>query len=272
MKREVISELLNLTGIEAIALATRKIRPVIYGLSDRLDPRQKIALGQGILQILEDADSDFTQFELYFHNHTVFIYKQNSGLILMIIASPGLEQNQYKLHVGRFRQLLEQDIYNAVTLFKQISGSATQPSQNRDFSEPLLAPVSRQIVAPVSPDLNPGPPSLPPPDPNRSLQTWLEDLNQIGGCASEYLGKMIAGNYWKSSRDSGWLEEFTIDRQGKLSHPQPQKNCTLVEERDLEAWVRKYVQQCQKVLRNFDQILRQKQLKFAHIQLEQVLH
>lgn len=269
MKREVISELLNLNGIVAVAIATRKIRPVIYGLSDWLDPRQKIALGQGILQILEDADGDFTQFELYFHNHTVFIYKQISGLILMVVASPDLEQHQYRLHVGRLRQILEEDIYSAVTLFKQISGSATQPSKNIDLGEPTLAPVSRQLVnsaASVEPNL-----ATPSPDPSLKLETWLVDLNQIGGCASQYLGKIIAGNYWKSTRNSGWLEEFTVDRQGQLTHPQPQRVCSLQQEKELELWAKKYVQECQKVLRNFDQILRQKQLRFAHIQLEQIL-
>jgi hypothetical protein len=296
MKREVIQELLNLHGVEAIALVTRKMRPVFHGLSHRLDERQKLTLGQGVLQMLENTAVGFDLFEFYFLNHTVFIYKQTSGLVLLVVTNPELDLKEFQIQIDKFRQILAQDIYSGVTLFKQISGSTTQPDQI-NFDGVELS--SRQLVsaAPVnlpkdSPQSHIEKPREKPrvetkekpgeklaemlpsksqvlspvaqtPADSVPLQTWLDDLNKISACGGQYLGKTIAGNYWKSTRSPGWLEEFQIDSNVHLSHPKPEMLCDREQTKDLQKWAVSYVQQCKRVIRNFDVILQQKTIDFS---------
>jgi len=275
MKREVIQELLNLPGVEAIALATRKMRPVFYGFDQKLDDRHKLTLGQGILQVFENTAEGFEVFEFYFLNHTVFIYKQTSGLVLLVIVNPDLELKQFQTQIDKFRQVLAQDIYSAVTLFKQISGNTTQPGiihsgGGVELSSRQLVSVSPAVSLPESPATyyqeqlaQTLPQAIPQAALNSDLsafplQTWLDDLNKISACAAQYLGKMIAGNYWKSTRSPGWLEEFQIDRNAHLSHPKPEMLCDQGQGKDLQKWAVSYVQQCKQVIRNFDLILQQK--------------
>jgi hypothetical protein len=274
MKREVIQELLNLNGIEAVSLATRKMRPVFHGLNQQLDERQKMALGQGLLQVLENMVEGFDQFEFYFLNHTVFIYKQTSGLVLLVLASQDLELKSYQIAIGKFRHILEQDIYSGVTLFKQISGTATQPG--KIFGDNSVGLASRQLVSASLSSLPSanlagmtanGNPNLisqivKPIDKIKqssvALETWIVQLNLVGGVAAQYLGKMIASNYWKSTRSPGWLEQFQVDRNAQLSHPVPGKSCSQAEAEDLKKWIIAFILQCKQVIRNFDQILVEK--------------
>ncbi len=283
MKREVIQELLNLPGVEAIAITTRKMRPVFYGFNQKLDDRHKLTLGQGILQVFENTAEGFEVFEFYFLNHTVFIYKQTSGLVLLVIVNPDLELKQFHIQIDKFRLILEQDIYSGVTLFKQISGNTTQSGiiysgSGVELSSRQLVSASSTVSLPESPaphyqeKLAQTSPQVIPQavqaisqavQPNSDLgafplQTWIDDLNKIGTCAAQYLGKMIAGNYWKSTRSPGWLEEFQIDRNAHLSHPKPEMLCDQGQDKDLQKWAVSYVQQCKQVIRNFDLILQQK--------------
>jgi hypothetical protein len=45
-------------------------------------------------------------------------------------------------------------------------------------------------------------------------------LNKLSLFTTQYLGKVVVTNYWKSSRPaSTWLSEFEIDRSGQITHP-----------------------------------------------------
>jgi hypothetical protein len=82
-------------------------------------------------------------------------------------------------------------------------------------------------------------------------------MNKLSSFATQYLGKVVVTNYWKSSRpDSTWLGEFEIDRSGQVSHPkQTTIVCNPEQLTQIHQWVSAYIQRCKQVIRNFDQML-----------------
>jgi hypothetical protein len=103
------------------------------------------------------------------------------------------------------------------------------------------------------------------------LDELLSALNKLSQFTTQYLGKVVVANYWKSSRpDASWLGEFEVDRSGQISHPkQSSIACTPEQHQQIQSWVTAYIKRCKQVIRNFDQMLeqdcldiRQKQLLF----------
>jgi hypothetical protein len=91
------------------------------------------------------------------------------------------------------------------------------------------------------------------------LDELLAALNKLSSFTTQYLGKVVVTNYWKSSRpDSAWLSEFEIDRSGQISHPQQKAiACTPAQHQQIQLWVTAYIKRCKQVIRNFDQMLEQ---------------
>jgi hypothetical protein len=257
MRREVILGFLNIPGVAGVSLTTLRMRPVFYGLDQKLDPAQQVILGQGILQLLDHISEGFEAFEFYFLNHTVFIYKQTSGLALLVLTTKDLEVKIYRSVVHSFRQSIDQDLYSAISLFKQISESTSQNSKNTSAT---VQPISRQIVTLPTTSTKPTfaldlvIPKV--PESNQiSLEIWLGHLNQISAYACQYLGKVLAANYWKSTCPPGWLQEFSVDRHGQISHPHPDLKCDRAQTEAIKNWTIAYVKQCKQIIRNFDEML-----------------
>jgi len=103
------------------------------------------------------------------------------------------------------------------------------------------------------------------------LDELLVALNKLSNFTTQYLGKVVVTNYWKSSRPtSSWLAEFEIDRNGQISYPKQTAISLNTEQlQQIQSWVAAYVKRCKLVIRNFDQMLeqdcldsRQKQILF----------
>ncbi|NUN64104.1 hypothetical protein HCU40_04900 [Pseudanabaena biceps] len=352
MSREVIQEFLSSMGVVGIALTNRRMRPYFYGLDTVMD-RTKQALGQGVLQVVENVPDGFESFEFHFAGHVVFIYKLKHGLVLLVLTDSDLKAVEYRRGITKIKYLLETDTYNTVAHFKLLLGSVTQhslpsnswnatspteipqpqsttqnltnsvatpatkvPSQNAAAiasttrSNTQTAPSQRQsTVTPSTPtpsrtQPNISKPQVPPasakPSPiaetttannnlaaatssNKSvsaktdtqeykLDELLEALNKLSEFTTQYLGKVVVTNYWKSSRPqtAAWLTEIEIDRSGHLSHPKQKAiACNLDQHHQIQEWVTSYVKRCKQVIRNFDQMLeqdcltsRQKQILF----------
>ncbi len=91
------------------------------------------------------------------------------------------------------------------------------------------------------------------------LDELLTALNKLSIFTTQYLGKVVVTNYWKSTRpESSWLSEFEIDRSGHISHPK-QSVITYTSEQhaQIKLWVSVYIKRCKQVIRNFDQMLNQ---------------
>lgn len=354
MSREVIQDFLNLAGVVGIALTNRRMRPYFYGLDAVLD-RTKQALGQGVLQVVENIPEGFESFEFHFTGHTVFIYKLTHGLVLLVLTDSDLEPVDYKRGITKIKYLIETDTYNTVAYFKLLLGSVTQhslPSLNwntnnakaTDQAKSQEQPTKHNFVVPVSnsnvktdtpsshsskleslnnqqsnnqlnnaspsnitqsknsnfsgqtqPNVNnpniikPRTPpvsssiSTPPQSqtsnssqqevasiPTKPVSTktdtqeykldeLLAALNKLSLFTTQYLGKVVVTNYWKSTRpESSWLSEFEVDRNGKISHPkQTAIACNPEQIQQIQAWVSAYIKRCKQVIRNFDQMLEQ---------------
>ncbi|MCY7334385.1 MAG: hypothetical protein LH649_17400 [Pseudanabaena sp. CAN_BIN31] len=317
MSREVIQDFLNSTGVVGIALTNRRMRPYFYGLDAVLD-RTKQALGQGVLQVVENLPEGFESFEFHFAGHVVFIYKLTHGLVLLVLTDRELKLIDYRRGITKIKYLIETDTYNTVAYFKLLLGSVTQhslPSSNWNAVAPVATTQSQvQNRSVRQAPANPNPeaiatnskPQTPPIavkssttlDPtNRAVATnnptqitsptlsvsaktdqqeykldeVLAALNKLSNFTTQYLGKVVVTNYWKSSRsDSSWLAEFEVDRSGQISHPkQAAIACNPEQLQQIQSWVAAYVKRCKQVIRNFDQMLeqdcldsRQKQLLF----------
>jgi len=138
MSREVIQDFLHLAGVVGIALTNRRMRPYFYGLDAVLD-RTKQALGQGVLQVLENVPEGFESFEFNFSGHVVFIYKLTHGLVLLVLTDNELKLVDYSRSITKIKYLIESDTYNTVAYFKLLLGSVSQPSlpsTNWDVSSP----------------------------------------------------------------------------------------------------------------------------------------
>jgi hypothetical protein len=341
MSREVIQDFLNLAGVVGIALTNRRMRPYFYGLDSILD-RTKQALGQGVLQVVENIPEGFESFEFHFVGHTVFIYKLTHGLVLLVLTDRELDLKIYRHGITKIKYLIETDTYNTVAYFKLLLGSVTQhsmpsnnwntPNATANNIEPKPAAsqppqpttvtasannanvtatntssrntVSNKAsaattVTPTSSSQSRNPTSTQvsnqndnqtgsqkavsrdnrsdrdnniatATNPNKQvssktvaneykLDELLTALNKLSIFTTQYLGKVVVTNYWKSTRpDSPWLSEFEIDRSGNISHPkQSAITCTTDQHSQMKLWVSAYIKRCKQVIRNFDQMLNQ---------------
>jgi hypothetical protein len=338
MSREVIQDFLNSAGIVGISLTNRRMRPYFYGLDAVLD-RTKQALGQGVLQVIENVPEGFESFEFYFAGHIVFIYKLTHGLVLLVLTDSHLKLVDYSQGINKIKYLIETDTYNTVAHFKLLLGSITQhslPSPNWNESPPkpnAQATVQNEaakqsLINPIA-DSKPEPLSAAPSasanersrierqsnlanirasttESNANVQTQsnlnktptpatsaptarvvttnnskqitdsptklvsakndqqeykldelLDALNKLSHFTTQYLGKVVVTNYWKSSRPtSSWLAEFEVDRSGQISHPkQAVITCDPEQLQQIQSWVVTYIKRCKQVIRNFDQML-----------------
>ena len=310
MSREVIQDFLNLAGVVGISLTNRRMRPYFYGL-DSVSDRTKQALGQGVLQVVENVPEGFESFEFYFADHVVFIYKLTHGLVLVVLTDRSIKMVDYSQSITKIKHLIDTDTYNTVAYFKLLLGSVTQhslPSVNWQASGSAAVTQtteqdrsSTQISIPTNKPQTPPTPastsSTSAPTPrtvasNKStevtdsssksvsaktdlqeykLDELLVALNKLSNFTTQYLGKVVVTNYWKSSRPtSSWLAEFEIDRSGQISHPKQTAISLDTEQlQQIQSWVAAYIKRCKLVIRNFDQMLgqdcldsRQKQILF----------
>ncbi len=344
MSREVIQDFLNSAGIVGISLTNRRMRPYFYGLDAVLD-RTKQALGQGVLQVVENVPEGFESFEFHFADHIVFIYKLTHGLVLLVLADRVIDLVVYRRSITKIKYLIETDTYNTVAYFKLLLGSVTQHSLPRSNwnasnsketskdqstshrstnSNPhpnLETSISPSSVSDTRNQTNSQPQRTSSPTANTNVQIrsniaqpqtppassisvpiakvvannnptqitksntkqvstktgtqeykldeLLATLNKISNFTTQYLGKVVVTNYWKSSRpDSSWLAEFEIDRNGQISYPKHTGiACTLEQKQQIQLWLTSYIKRCKQVIRNFDQMLEQDCLDVSQKQI-----
>lgn len=93
------------------------------------------------------------------------------------------------------------------------------------------------------------------------LQTWLETLNCTTQLAHHYLGQVIVRNYWRGTKPvSAWLVNFEVEDAGYITYKQnysSTRNSSLHPEQEthLKQWLANFINQCQRVLPKFPQML-----------------
>ncbi|MFN5854468.1 MAG: hypothetical protein ACK456_00995 [Pseudanabaenaceae cyanobacterium] len=145
--------------------------------------------------------------------------------------------------------------------------SATRTSSNQASSQPNnsqsnptsaayqrvpAAKTAAPMVTPTTP-----PPSATPQTATASLGEMLQAMNQLSQFTTQYLGKVVVANYWKSTRpDHEWLSKIEVDRNATLSHPQQGTvRCNQSQQELIHEWLMAYVKRCKQVIRNFDTMI-----------------
>ncbi|MGP1382044.1 MAG: hypothetical protein ACTS2F_00710 [Thainema sp.] len=274
MKREVVQDFLNLPGIAGIALMDGRSRPYFFGLDQTLNFQQREALAQGIQQVIDTTPSGFESFEFLFSNYSVYIYKLEQGAILLVLTNENLDITSYMQGISLLKDELLGDITKAVATFRLLAGSislsgqsywgesqsqaALSTSGSTTQSNATVAPAQR---TPPTPKSNQASVMKPP-----NLGEVLSALNSLSQYASQYLGKAVVSNYWKTSRpDLDWLDVFQIERTGNISLA-PSSQTSLQEEIEnehqkwIKMWVTAFVTRCARVIRDFPVLMEQEAL------------
>lgn len=255
MSREVIQSLLSLSGVSGVVLASRRNRPYFYGFNNMLE-RTKQMLTQGLLQITENIPDTFDTFAFYFAGSSVFVYKLGQGMLMIVVTNSQLQANEYQQIIAKIKHLVEVDPYNTIGILRSLLGIVSTISTHTIASAQMPAPT--QI---------PSTPAVPVAA-EHQLSELLQQLNQLSKFTTQFLGKVVVANYWKSTRpQTVWLAEFDIDRNGQLSHPKPNAGCSADQHQQIKQWVKEYMKRCQQVIRNFDQLVRQECTKTAPLNL-----
>jgi len=285
MNREVIQDFLNLPGVIGVALTNRRMRPYFHGFNAILNGQQQQAMAQGIHQVIENIPEGLISFEFYFIGNIAFIYKLPHDLVLLVLGDKNLDIKEYEASIDQVRQEIEIDVYSAVATFKQLLGSITQKSlrlsenlgsnthlqenKSQESEEPKLPTVSPRleiitaepsieiplVISEVLPTSEITTPEYKPPE--YKLSEFLIALNKLSRFTTQYLGKVVVGNYWKSARpDSAWLQQITIDRNATISCPDQELIiCSPEQQQQLQEWAKTYTKRCKQVIRNFDNMV-----------------
>lgn len=125
-------------------------------------------------------------------------------------------------------------------------------------SVPTSEPLPEALPAPLS-----EPTSVPeaPPTPF-TLKETLDALNQISQLTTHYLGTIVVANYWKTTRPADdWLTQFQVDRSAQFSFkaatPTPIPTLNPEELQWVRDWIAAFVDRCSKVIRDFNDMLKQ---------------
>ncbi len=143
--------------------------------------------------------------------------------------------------------------------------SNSQPNPNSAaYQRVPAAKTAPPVVTPTTP-----PPSATPQIATASLGEILQAMNQLSQFTTQYLGKVVVANYWKSTRpDHEWLSKIEVDRNATLSHPQQGTvRCNQSQQELVHEWLMAYIKRCKQVIRNFDTMICQDCLNEAQQKL-----
>jgi hypothetical protein len=258
MKRQVIQDFLNLPGISGVALMDGRTRPFFYGLDTALNSQQKDALAQGIQQVVSTTPADFDAFSFRFSGRQAHIYKLTDGVILLVLTS---EQASYEEYLAALKQLkvtLTEDLANSVATFRLLAGCITLDGQS--YASDGAAKAIAEVGAGVARQ------SHLCRSQTVSCSEMIAALNHLSDFTTQYLGKVIVANTWKSARpECPWLEVFEIDRSGRFKLTataalSEKTELTPEQHQWLKDWVSAFVEHCGKIIRNFAAIVAEKAL------------
>lgn len=102
-----------------------------------------------------------------------------------------------------------------------------------------------------------------------ALGEIIQAMNQLSQFTTQYLGKVVVANYWKSTRpDHEWLSKIEVDRNAALYHPQQGVvQCNPQQQELIHQWLMAYIKRCKQVIRNFDTMICQDCLNEAQQKL-----
>ena len=130
------------------------------------------------------------------------------------------------------------------------------PAPQKTPISSLLAPPSSEIATTVA------------------VHTILTAIKEIGEIGSNYFGPLAQGNYWRKSHtqlvtDFPALQNWSADHFGIISCDDSilQYQCTIEDVRGLRRWVSAYIDECERSIVDFGEILQNSQLSRSTLEL-----
>ncbi|KAM3090053.1 hypothetical protein ACKFKG_31005 [Phormidesmis sp. 146-35] len=260
MKQEVIWDFLNLPGIAGIALMdgrpfasnlkqppagnSQRSQSFFYGNDQAINFQQKEALSQGILQVVETIPDGFESFELKFLEYQAYIYKLQSGRVLLVLARRDLDFLAYSRAIVPLQASIESDFEGTISVLHAIA--ATQNSlaiDRRVTHSPLAAGVETAVTEQTI----------------ITLRDLLAAFNHLNTFTTQFLGTAVIVNYLKTTRpDSEWLSKFQIDRAAHMTFVGEVTDAVTDQQHQwIRDWVAAFIRRCSQVVRNFGAIVEQ---------------
>jgi hypothetical protein len=268
MKREVIQDFLNLPGIVGFALMDGRSRPYFCGIDRVLNTQQRVALSQGIQQVIATTPASFEFSEFQFSDHQVYIYKLDHGVILLVLANSELAYSAYTQTLERLKTELKQDGLNVIATFRIVAGATTLSAPthwNQQHFSSDSSVASSSVAASTLSNLS----TVDSPNGTKNhpafaaeLEEILSAINHLSQFTTHYLGVKVVVNYWKATRPAvDWLHNFQVERSAQISFTDRRSftvpALTAEQHCWIQAWVAAFVERCTKVIRHFPKIVRQ---------------
>ena len=284
MKREVVQEFLELSGILGLALMDGRSRPCFYGISDQLNAQQKEALAQGLCQVLETTPPSFKTFEFHFSGTRAYIYKLIDGLVLLVLVDQAFQAEDYRKSIQLFKDTLEENIGTAISNLRYLAGAQSQGASRKRMAQASQTSSQKtaagRVTTPPTAGVRSQGVSSRATASSRSvasqggtatqggaggdepgiLKDYLTAINNLSEFSKKYLGTAVIVNYWKSSRPQAkWLEGFQIERSGQVSclaenTQLMQQPVTEQQQIWLREWVTSFSKRCSTVIRDFTKL------------------
>lgn len=249
MESPAIQTFINCPGIVGLGLMDGRSQPYFCGIEGMLDYPQRVALTQGIQQVINTTPGEFESFTFCFDRHDAHIHKFADEVILLVVVVPDLAAGHYAQTLAVLRQAFDADPQNLVTSLRMAAGSTTLEKQAY-----WQAPAQPSIVWPTpQPSPDPEPTGAETP----SWQDVLAALNQLSDGTAHYLGKIVVANTWRSARPkAASADVLVVDRSASFTltdtaNVAPEAALSPQEWDALAAWVDAFITRCTRVLRDY---------------------
>ncbi len=145
------------------------------------------------------------------------------------------------------------------TTIENVTQAKGKPIQIEKIALPPVPPLEEIFSIPM--------PVVTVPE-TMELSDALEALSQLTEYSKRYFGPLVVGNYWKKAHSSvvethPWLNQWSVDYWGKIEYlPNCPESQEVTSDRlhSLQVWTKAFLQECQRVIVDFPQLLQKKHL------------
>lgn len=242
MNHQTIGEFWNLSGVLGVAIIERQSEPYFY-VKEQILPWEKQVLNQIILQNIAKNSDKLEFFEFPIMGYYAYAYKLNSKFNFLILT----QNNAVVFNLQTINQLkaaLQEDMKNAITILRSLT---EKTPTSRAVSTIKTATVLPQASVNTSLEVK------------VTIEELLNALNQLSKYSSNYIGTKLTADYWQQTRPKfPWIENFTIERSGKIifSGVITQSVSTL-QHQLVKEWTAAFIKQSSKIIQNLPMMVEQ---------------
>jgi CheY-like chemotaxis protein len=158
--------------------------------------------------------------------------------------------------------------FRRLALTRGATAVLTQDLQQLDELIRAVVSPQKHLIAPM---LEPRPSQIIPNVAGDNILGAIKEINEIG---SKYFGPLAQGYYWRKSHaqlvaEFPSLQNWSADHFGMISCDDSilQSQCTIEDVRGLRQWVGAYINECERIIVDFGEILKNSQLSRSTLEL-----